>query len=347
MRYPIKLTRTELLNPQLIRIGVSRLCNHNCLMCWNYSSLLVGKKSREWQKVMIDKNIMLRTISEAKKIGFKQVLLSGRGEPFSHPNILDFVKKISKEKMGIIFQTNLSLVSESSLVFLLKNVKKNSIVCVNLSATNRAIYNKVHGLNKGNLFNEVLEKMRYLIKKSIRVRYVFIVTKLNYKDIEKAFDLNKRLNSFLHLELMDYVSDSGANKIAITSKIKSELIKKLSLKISKFKDNSNIVDFINQIKYRGIGVKKIYNCLIGNNFCAIDETGKVDYCFNMGAGNYYRMGDLSKNTLKDIWFSKKYNSMRKKLSDGKLLPSCKKCLKRGSNFKLRFFIKEGMTKPYA
>jgi len=349
------LPKKDLLQPQLIRVGVSHACNHRCVMCWNYSAMLKEQKSDHWKNVMAEKEMLLNVIAEAKEIGFKQILFSGRGEPFTHPNILDFIRMAVQKRLGVILQTNLSLVDPIILADVLKNLKQRSIICVNLSAAEQNTYDKIHNQAGKNEFISILDKIKYLRNKKIRVRYVFVVIKQNYREIEEAFALNDNLETFLHLELADYASGKGVGKLAITKRMENEIGGKLSLIKKKYNTkNSNIDDFSDQLTYRGIGARQIYSCLIGNNFCSIDETGKVHYCFNMESDDYY-MGNLTNNTLKQIWSSDKYNLMRSKLRKGDFLPGCKQyCLPRystskprGSNFKLRFFIDKRMPKPYA
>ena len=168
-----KLSKKDLLQPQLIRVGVSRACNHKCIMCWNHSLMLKEQKSDYWKKIMIGKEMLLKIIIEAKEIGFKQILFSGRGEPFTHPYMLDFIKAAVQKKIGVILQTNLSLVDPISLADALGSLKKQSIICVNLSAAKENTYNEIHNQIKKNEFISILDKIRYLRSKKIRVRYVF------------------------------------------------------------------------------------------------------------------------------------------------------------------------------
>jgi len=342
-----------LFKPRLIRIGVSRSCNFRCLMCWSYSPFLKEPRKDEWRKVKIDKDLAIHTINEAAEIGFRKVLFSGFGEPFTHPAMMDFVKESAKRKLGVIIQTNLSLIDPSKLAKALKGVERDSVMCVNIGASNAETYKNLHGNVTQKDFYKILDKIKFLLEKNINVRMVHVVIKPNYQEIERVIKLNKEIGSFLHLELADFVPGEGVENIIIDRKERRQLYKKIAYLNGKDEEtNSNISDFLNQIKYRGIGAERIKKCLIGYNFCAVNEIGNVHYCFNRKSDVYF-MGDLRKSSLKEIWFSKKYDLMRKKLESGEFLKECEGyCIKsalasnsRSSNFKLRFYIDPDIPAP--
>ncbi len=342
-----------LFKPQLIRMGISRSCNFRCLMCWSYSPFLKDSGEDEWKKVKIDKNLAMRTIKEASEIGFKDVLFSGLGEPFTHPDMMDFIRESAKRGMGVVIQTNLSLADPIKLAEALEDVKEKSVICVNVGASNPRTYKEIHLNVDKNDFYDILNKMKFLLKCHIGVRMVYVVIKPNYQEIEKVIKMNKRIDSFLHLELADFVPGKGVEDIILDRKDREELYKKLAYLDGKDKEtNSNISDFLAQVKYRGIGMPKLKRCLIGYNFCATSEIGQVYYCFN-GKTKKFFMGDLNQFSLKEIWFSRKYNIMRKKLEGGEFLRECQNyctnsnCVgsSRGSNFKIRFYINPSLPLP--
>lgn len=343
-----------LFEPQLIRIGVSRYCNHRCLMCWNYSTLLKTSRKQEWRMVKIDKELALRTIRDASDLGFRRVLFSGSGEPFTHPNMNNFIEESTNRKLSVIIQTNMSLVDPKELVERLADMKEKSTICVNVGASDCETYMKIHqNVGKKDFYN-ILNKIRFLLKNNVAVRFVFVVTKYNYKEIESAFALSNNIGSFLHLELADFVPGEGIEKASLSDEEKREIIENFSCKANKANEKvSNMRDFLNQIQYRGIGIKQIKRCLIGHNFCAVNEIANVHYCFNRSSGRFF-MGDLNRHSLKEIWFSHNYNRMRKRLKRGKFFRECRQYCTgsslcndpRSSNFKIRFYIDQDIPTPW-
>jgi len=330
--------------PDFIRIGASRECNFNCMMCWNYSPLLKEPKSKQWKRIKLESKIVFRVIDEAKEMGCRGLLFSGGGEPFAHPAMFDFLEVAKKKGFRVRIQTNLSLV-DNPLRLAELGV---DVVAVNLCAATPKTYLRVHPNQKKANFNRILDKLQVLIDNvdpDVEVRMTNIITKINYKEILKMIDLSFRMNASLHLELADFSSGRGVEKIAINSQQRQEIIKDLKLLDDKYKEykKSNLVDFLQQLTYSGIGFEKNTACFMGYLYVFINELGDVYYCNNIQ--EEFLMGNLNNQSLKDIWLSSKYQTMRKRLYKGDFLSVCQECLKkRGSNFKTRFFVNPILVK---
>lgn len=324
--------------PELVRIGISKTCNFNCMSCWYYSPLLKKQKSQRWKAVKIDKDLVFNLIDELAQMQCVRVLFSGAGEPFTHPNMMDFIKRVVTKKMLVDIQTNLSLVEDPyQLIDYLG--PGAGLISVHLSAVNPDTYAKMHPNQKRKTFYEVLEKIKILRNKNIPIRLVYIVNKLNYKEINDVFKLNKILGTKLHLEIMDYSPGEGIDEISL-NKIESRELLQILLKLKKYKEyirKSNLLDFINQLIHSTLGLETLKRCCVGYFFSAINEFGCVNYCCNVD--KEFLMGDLNKKSFKDIWFSQKYKELRANLLQGKFLDICQDCIrKRSYNFKIRIYI---------
>jgi len=198
----------------------------------------------------------------------------------------------------------------------------------------------MHPNQKENGFYEILDKIQILRSRGVLVRLVYIVNKLSYKEILEALELNKKLKTRLHLEMMDYDPGNGLGKIALNKNEKKKIILDLSnlRKQREYTLDSNIDDFINQLTYSALGIKKLNYCCIGYFLSIVNELGQVKYCFNRDKS--ILMGDLNKKSFKDIWSSQKYEDLRVDLVKGNFLDACQNCIKkRGYNFKVRMYIK--------
>jgi len=332
------------IGPMSVRFGLSRSCNFNCATCWNYSLLLKKSKPEEWKKVRIDKNLVFNTLDEISKMGCKTVLFSGAGEPFTHPNMMDFVKRAKKNGLIVRIQTNLSLLDDPiKLTDYMKD--KRDIVCVNLMAANAETYIKIHSNQDKRIFYDILDKIKILKKGKVKVRFVYIVNKLNYREIPEALKLNKELGTTLHLENMDFAPGEGVDSLSLNGATKQRIIHKLIQlkKNRKYYLESNIGNYINQLRYSGLGIKKLRNCSIGFLYSIINEEGNVFYCYNKSKN--FLMGNIKEQSLKDIWHSDKYQRFRNRLLKGNFLKECKECIeRRGVNFKIRHLIDLRFTK---
>ena len=145
--------------PEFVRVGVSRACNFNCITCWSYSPLLKKQMPNSWKKMMIDKDIVFSLINDLAQMQCIRILFSGTGEPFTHPNMMDFIKRTREKGMLVYLQTNLSLIKDPYQLAEYLDRAAN-LVCVHLSAANPKTYIKMHPNQKGNNFYEILKYIR-------------------------------------------------------------------------------------------------------------------------------------------------------------------------------------------
>lgn len=326
------------IGPEFLRIGISKSCNFNCLTCWNYSPLLKKKISEKEKALKIDKNLVFNLIDDLAEMRCLRILFSGFGEPFTHPHIMDFIKRSRRKGMLVYLQTNLSLVEDAYQLAKYLGTAAN-LVGVHLSAATTETYAKMHPNQACSQFNKILSKIKILKNKGVPIRLVYIVNKVNYQEIPEIIHMNEKFKTRLHLELMDYKGKNNIGKIALSQTDKKKIIK--SLERFRNKKNyllrTNIIDFINQLNYSSLGIKKLNSCHVGYFFSTINEEGNVNYCFN-GHRKFF-MGNLNNESFKNIWFSKKYNNLRICLAKGNFPEPCQNCIKkRGYNFKLRVFV---------
>lgn len=326
------------IGPEFLRIGISKSCNFNCLTCWNYSPLLKKMIPEKEKTLKIDKDLVFNLIDDLAEMRCLRVLFSGFGEPFTHPYIMNFIKKTREKGMLVYLQTNLSLVEKPYQLAKYLGTAAN-LVGVHLSAATAETYIKMHPNQKSSQFNKILSKIKILRGKGVPIRLVYVVNKINYQEIPKIFQMNEKLKTKLHLELMDYEAKNGIEKIALSQTDKIKLIRILE----KFKSrkryliDTNIIDFINQLNYSSLGIKNLKSCYVGYFFSTVNEEGNVNYCFSRH--KKFSIGNLNNESFKNIWFSKKYNNLRIRLARGNFPKACQNCLrKRGYNFKLRIFI---------
>jgi len=324
--------------PELVRIGINRLCNFNCVTCWTYSSLFKEQRLDRVKDEMIDPDLVLNLIDDLAAMKCDSILFSGRGEPFGHPRIMDFIKWSRQKKLAVFIQTNLSLVKDPKKLAKYLGPGQN-LICVHLSAATPNTYAKIHPGQTIKDFYKILDKIKILRNRHVPVRLVYVVNKLNYNEILEVFKLNEELKTYLHLEVMDYELKGGLGKIAITKNEGKSIINFLNYlrKAKKHRMTSNIKEFINQLTYSSLGIEKLSSCCLGYFFSTIDEAGHVNYCFNRDKKFY--VGNLTENSFSDIWSSKRYSELRNRLLNGDFLDSCKECIKgRGYNFKLHTYI---------
>ena len=82
-----------LVGPRNINIHITDVCNLSCIYCWyNYPA----SKRHSGKFLGYDK--LVGIINDCKRLGVESICLSGEGEPTLHPNILEIIRLIKKNK---------------------------------------------------------------------------------------------------------------------------------------------------------------------------------------------------------------------------------------------------------
>ena len=83
--------------PEMVQIDLTNNCNNDCIACWCRSPLLGDRgASREDQQQILPFEIIERVLHECAEMGTSNIYLSGGGEPFMHPHIMQVVKLIKE-----------------------------------------------------------------------------------------------------------------------------------------------------------------------------------------------------------------------------------------------------------
>jgi len=330
--------------PLVVRFGVSRNCNYNCVVCWDHSPYKKKARTPEWKSKRLDSKLVLRTIKEIAGLECRTILFSGSGEPFTHPDLMEFIEKAKKYKITVRVPTNLSLVDNINQ--LAKYMQgEYDVISVNLMAATAKTFVQMHPNQNVEGFSALIKNIKLLTTRGVNVRYIFIINRLNYQEIEKANILNKKLGTKLFLEMMNHTPGDGLDNLACSLKIKNNIFLKVKslIKDPGFKRNSNAAAFIEQIRYSNIGQKEVKNCIIGFFFSNIDELGNVYFCCTKKAN--FLLGNIKKQSFEEIWYSKKYQELRIRLLGGGFFKECRACLG-GACFKARHFISPQLLKKH-
>ena len=294
-----------------IYVELTNKCNRNCPYCYNDS----GNKTQ-----FIDTNDFYKIIDECKENNISQITLSG-GEPFLHPNIMDFIKYANSVKIFVKIITNLSLISVNDVVELLK--KGNSIQ-ITLDSPNEKNNDFTRGYGSYNKTLEILNK----IKDSNLTDKIFLRMNLHKKNID---DIDQFIDFSIHYNLKNvaitllaktgrgisfpYTYDYNESMIEIM-----HIVKKLKAKKNQFSDILNI-SYSNLEDQRG--------CIIFQNdglkiIPKIDPYGNVYFC-SYFFGDENILGNIHQSSLLEIINSTKLEKFIKKIRNRPQNNDCINC----------------------
>ncbi|MCH7840780.1 MAG: radical SAM protein, partial [Planctomycetes bacterium] len=154
--------------PLHILIGLTDYCNHSCRWCYTaYSthdnvvmepdgSLVPVAKTRD--DLILDPDVLLRFLREAREKGLRGASLVGSGEPLLHPQSAEIMHELGKMEIDFGIFTNGNVIKDPQFDALLKYA---SYVRFSLDAADAEAYSRLHG--KGANFERTLANLKRLI----------------------------------------------------------------------------------------------------------------------------------------------------------------------------------------
>lgn len=324
--------------PEVLHIDLTNWCNFDCIACWCRSPLLGDKAMPEWERKLIIPFDKIKGIFDdlSRMGGLRQVKLVGGGEPFMHPDIIKTVEYIKQKDKNteIDINTNFSLVDEAKIDRLL-DLGLDSFT-VSLWAGSAQAYLAVHPNQDIRTFEKVRRVLGYLNKRkktlvssSPRVIIHNVVFKNNYKDIQQMIDFALEIGaSDIQFVPVDPVKDKTECLLPNEDERKRLLEYLYNIKekydpltFDYVSDDSRVVKlpdfegFIRRIE-RFNRVSGAYDedivdevpCYVGWLFARVMTTGDVVPCCK---GHRMPMGNINKNSFKEVWLSEAYNEFRK------------------------------------
>ena len=321
------LTGDMLVAPKVVQFGLANACNNSCVYCVNHSPYLDKKTKKslsEWKKAVLDFTLFKKYVDESSEMGVKRLELSGGGEPFVHPKVMEMIDYAKKGGMNLRVLTNLNLVSKD----MLKKMFDYGVneICINFSAATAETYVSVHPNQSKESFYKLINDVSFLtnLRKNVddapQIRIIFVICKLNYHELYEIAKLAKKIKAnFIEFKIVE--TTNLTRRLQLTKKQFNQL-KKMVGKVENFLISNNIQSNIDYLKklfrigtvddeftenlYRKIG------CFIAWHYCYITPEHFAAPC-TLHPG----IVKINGQSFSEIWNSKEYNLFRRRALDKK------------------------------
>ena len=105
----------RVIGPQTLHIDITNGCNTNCVTCWDHSPYLRIGRSGEWKRQRVSVTEVAEILDDAADLGgLRAVILSGMGEPFTHPQIYELIGEVKRRGLHLTIITNLVAADEEA-----------------------------------------------------------------------------------------------------------------------------------------------------------------------------------------------------------------------------------------
>ena len=235
--------------PKIVQIDLTNNCNLNCVGCWCHSDFLGNLKlNGEEKKRNLPYDIVKKLIEDLYELSTKEIMLSGSGEPFMYPQIMDVISLIKENGIKLNIVTNFTLVNKKIIKKLVElNV---DYITASIWAGDAETYVKTHPNQTKKTFEMIRENLKFLhsLKKEDNLPHVKIynvISKVNYNKISNMLDFAlDTLVDYIEFQVIDVIE--GKTELLKLDKMDK---KKLSKQICNFKKRENYVDLVTKTGY--------------------------------------------------------------------------------------------------
>ncbi len=286
--------------PNEVNIQISRRCNIRCKMCgWEAWERNTGSMSFDLFKHVIRE---LKT-NEIGKIH----LTSAQGEPLLNPNAFEFMAHAIDEGLSVFFSTNGTTLSQTNITKICALAQKGDLTMIaSFAGYDKESYEKVYdGANFENVSRNIKllnEQLQAIGRQDIlEIRGVIFNSNQKQPSIDFLKGLGVEENR-IHIVL----PDNFAGKIEVGRKSSRHNVFSLKTRLSE---------------------RPLRLCSILLNIMVVYDDGKVSACGCRDSEGVMNIGDLTKESFKNICNSEMYKSMIQSHLDRNIdsMPLCRSC----------------------
>ena len=340
--------------PVDVQIMPLNFCNQACVFC--PLQAVPEKAKRKYAPRFLDSGQTMewstfeRIVNGLEELGEVERVHFTGGEPLMHPRIADMVKafkkRFSRVSVGVV--TNGALLNERFEEILKAGIDR---ISVSINAADEKAHMALSPSNHARDFRLILEGIkkagdykRALIEKgekgSFELALTCVLTRHNYNSVaglaEIAENVGAQSVTFIPLVPFEYEGVSSTAAFAVSKKQFAKFIKDIKEIVPPASGKGIWLGYSGEESDQGIlkNPEPGRPCYAGYAFCVFWPDGAVRPCCNCEA----QMGNIIKQSLREIWFSEAYRDFRAKSIRGDLPASmgCS-CMECGYLYENRIF----------
>ncbi|MCP4367779.1 MAG: radical SAM protein [Deltaproteobacteria bacterium] len=258
----------------------------------------------------------------------KKITLSGLGEPFTHPNLLDMVRLAKEYGCSINTATNCTLLSQEKCEQIVKSGL--DLIKVSIDGATRETYHNIRGEDR---FLQVLDGIRALTDAKKRlgsstpfIRFNYVMSQDNYREIAQITELSGRLGvDAIYFQPLELVGIEDRYELLVGGLTYEEFSREIeqALAISQQSQVKTNLHAIHQKlplywkKYQmETRQKDTRKCILSWFSAYVTVEGIIRPCCSFSQTRA-DMGNLLESDIEAIWNGEKYQRFRKAIRAGK------------------------------
>lgn len=308
-----------------LKLKLTARCNLRCVMC---------RYGRGWAPPELGTDDWTRVLTEAGELGCRKVHFSG-GEVLVRPDFERLVAVAARQNMKVTFTSNLTLLTKERAKRLLHH--KISAISTSLDGASAKVHERVRGIPGS--FKRTLRALgwiqRYRTGDRPRLRINFVMMRENFRDYPELIRLAGELGA---VDVVPMPVDTKQTKLRLSKRLIREYNAEIAPRVAELRQQHGMplsevaihpfgrtqgaLALSHQGDYaNGYYLEHLCFAPYLHAFAAWD--GKVYLCC-MTNGRIEALGDLSQQSLKDVFLGERFQDMRRRMLEARL-PSCHAC----------------------
>ena len=328
-----KWNKGEKVFPVLVELDPSLSCNHKCRWCiYNYT-----------KPSIMPRNLLLKVTKEICGLGVNAIMYSGGGEPLMSKDIGEVINIVKDHGLDQGMHTNGALLTDKLIE---KIVDTHTWIRISLDAATAKTHSLIHGCPTAD-FQKIISNIKKLAKRKeesgskITIGAGMVVCRDNANEI----DLAAKSGAGWGLGYFHFKPEYVFMNLRINREWWFDDIFPAIEKSGKYSTDDYQV--VGDAKFTEVtkvdeNYGRYYEKCHGSNFIGVIADSKVWFCTWHIGRKGYDIGDLNKNTFKEIWLSKRKEELENNLD----FRDCAYACKNHEINKVLFKIKHPETVPH-
>jgi MoaA/NifB/PqqE/SkfB family radical SAM enzyme len=324
------------IGPQTVHLDITNGCNTNCVTCWDHSPHLHAPRAPAWKRQRADVAHLREVIDDIAALGgLEAVIVSGMGEPFTHPDVYALLSDLKRRDLHVTVITNLIAANVERIL----DIGVDALL-VGVQGASEASYLAFHPNLLPSHWQTLQQQLERLADApGIDVKHVQVICAANAHElvamIEQAARLdatqvNFKLASLRHGTEAARIDD-GQRARLLQHDIDAAQERATALGVA-----HNLAVFRAQVEAGGDRTAPIdqIGCFIGTTYSRITVEGTVLFCCNTEVVVGHLPPHPQGRPFSAWWTSPQWDHWRQRMRDGDYLSSCFQCGKLNQNEKL-------------
>lgn len=318
--------------PETVHVDLVNACNTNCITCWDHSPLLDTPRPAAWKGRRARTEDVERLLDDLDELGgLKNVILSGMGEPFLHPEIGEVIAAVKRRPLHLTIITNLLLADVKTVLDL--GVDQ---LLVGVHAASREAYEAFHPSFRNGEWETLLGKLRAFRDAGRRFKQVHVVCSVNAHELPGMVALGAEMNAaavtFKRASLRGGTQSCGLDEVALR-RLREEGVPRAREAAERLGVETNLGVLERQLASPGDETTPVGDpgCFMGFAYARVTVDGEVLYCCDPSI----RVGSLADGTrFSELWRGAAWQGLRHRVRAGESFPGCAQCGKYNQNVAL-------------